>query len=267
MGEGEASCCNDPQKAFIGLYLGYIAIVFVTWQSTLVKPLRLLATFVHEFSHALVCWLTCGDVHGIEVYNNAGGVTKYRGGCRCLIAPAGYLGEAFWGMVFVVMSGGRKTATFAASGLVAALLVSLCYSPNRTMVFLNLFYAVVTLAFIMVEWYIFTPILHFVTLLYGVFLSTYAVADIFNHLVVRSQPGSDAYAMYEESVHCCQPRCIGVTWMILAIVMQFFGIWLALILMSNECEDGGWFECLFDNKLDLDFPDWKMDGDWSFWDK
>jgi|Transcript_3656 hypothetical protein len=262
---GEASCCDEPQYAFIFLYIVYFVLVLVTWGSVMVYPLRLLATFVHEMSHAMACWLTGGEVHAIEVYENAGGVTKYAGGCRCIIAPAGYLGEAFWGMVFVVLSGGRKTATFAASGLVLALLISLCYSPNRTMVYLNLCYAVFTLAFIFVEWFAFTPILAFVTLLYGVFLGTYAVADIFSHLIMHTSRRSDAYHMYQETGRCacCQPKCIGVQWMIWAILFQLTGIWFALILMSEECQNSGWFECIFHSKFDLDFPniDWP---EWNF---
>ena len=257
----EATCCNDPQYAFIGLYLAYLALVFLTWQSIIVKPMRLLATFVHEMSHAMACWITGGKVRGIEVYQNAGGVTKYVGGCQCIIAPAGYLGEAFWGMVFVILGGGRKTATFAASGLVLSLLIALCYSPNRTMVWLNLFYALVTMGFILIEWFVFSPILTYVILFYGVFLGAYAVADIFDHLIVRSNPQSDAYAMYEESGRCCLPRCWGVQWVLWAILFQLIGFWLALILISDECQDCGWWECLFQSKFDLDFPE--LFHDWN----
>ena len=264
--DNDASCCNEPQKAFIYLYLVYLALVFITWETIIAKPMRLLTTSVHEISHAIACWLTGGQVHGIEVYENEGGVTKYVGGCRCLIAPAGYLGEAFWGMVFVVLSGGRRTATGAATGLIIALLISLCYAPNRVMVILNICYALVTLAFVLVEWFLFTPILAYIVLLYGVFIGTYAGFDIFSHLIVRSVPGSDSYAMYEESSRCCQPRCVGITWLITAIILQLLGIWLALILMSDECEEDGWFECVFHSKFDLDFPD--MEGwwpdDWDF---
>ena len=42
------------------------------------KPMKLIAVFVHEMSHATACWLTCGKVEGIEVHLNEGGVTKYR---------------------------------------------------------------------------------------------------------------------------------------------------------------------------------------------
>lgn len=265
---GASICCNEPQYAFLLLYIFYLALVCLTWGSIIVKPLRLLATFVHEMSHAIVCWLTCGEVRGIEVYDNAGGVTKYAGGCRCCIAAAGYLGEAFWGMLFVVLSGGRKTATVAAIGLVVSLLVSLCYSPNRCMVILNLSYAVVTLVFLYVEWFVFSPIVAYVILLYGVFLGTYAILDIWYHLVVNSIPGSDSYALYEESVRCCPPRCIGVQWLIFAILFQLMGLFMGLVLMSNECEDIGWFECVFNEKVDMDFEGWHWDGakDWNWGD-
>lgn len=247
--EGEGTtCCNESQTAFALLYLGYLVLVMLTWGSILVKPMRLMATFVHEMSHAIACWLTCGSVHGIEVFDNAGGVTKFRGGCRCLISPAGYLGEAFWGMIFTVMSGGRKTATIASCGFIISLLVSLCYSPNKVMVYLNLFYALLTSAFVYIEWYVFTPILAYVVLLYGVFLSTYAIGDIWSHLVVRTIEGSDAYAAYEESNRCCYPKFIGTQWLVVAIFLQLFGIWLGVVLMSEECDDLGWMECAFSDR-------------------
>ena len=53
------------------------------------KPLKLIAVFVHEFGHATACWMTGGKVTGIEVQSNEGGVTKYVGGWRWFIIPAG----------------------------------------------------------------------------------------------------------------------------------------------------------------------------------
>jgi hypothetical protein len=263
---GDVSCCNEPQVAFIFLYLIYLTCVLLLGDTVIARPMRLLATAVHEISHALACWLTCGRVLKLEVYENAGGVTHYQGGMRCLIAPAGYLGEAFWGMVFVVLSGGRRTATAAAVGLVLALTGSLCYSPNRVLVILTVGYVVVTLAFVFIEWFWFSPILAYVILLFGVFLGTYAVIDIFSHLILRSRPGSDSYDLYEQSGKCCPPRCIATVWLFVAVILQLFAVWLALILMSEECEDEGWFECVFDSKLDLDLEefDWWPD-EWG-WD-
>jgi hypothetical protein len=55
------------------------------------KPMKLIAVFVHEFSHAIACWMTGGKVTGMEVKSNEGGVTKYVGGWRWFIIPAGEL--------------------------------------------------------------------------------------------------------------------------------------------------------------------------------
>lgn len=58
---------------------------------------------------------------------NTGGVTKYRGGCRIFIIPAGYVGCAFWAGLFVSMSGSRIGGTIVAAGMSSALLISLWY--------------------------------------------------------------------------------------------------------------------------------------------
>ena len=250
---------NEEQSAFVLLYLLYLCVASVTANTSIATPLRLLTTFVHEFSHAAACWLTGGSVHQIEVFSNAGGVTRYRGGCRCIITSAGFLGEALWGMFFVVMSGGRKTATVAAGVLIACLLVSLCYSPNRTMVILAVFYSLFTFACIWIEWYIFTPLLHFVILYFGVFMSYIATTDIYEHTVVRVSPGSDAYALYEEYGRCCLPRCVGFSWFLTAILLQIAAFIMDFMLLSEECENQGWFECIFDTRVD--FHDWKWDFD------
>jgi hypothetical protein len=269
MAEGDdnnvlSSCCNEPQIAFCTLYVAFLVFVFITRRMSIVKPMRLIAVFLHEMSHAVACWLTCGRVMGIEVYNNEGGVTKYIGGCRILIIPAGYIGCAFWGMVFVILSGGRKTATFAASAFVVALLITLCYSPNRTMVYLNLGYAAVTAIFIALEWFVFSPLITYIILFYGVCIGTFAIFDIVDGLILRTVKGSDAYACWE-IMPCCLPRCVGVQWMLVAIFFQFFGLWWALVLLSEECEDQSWGQCFH-----INLPEWELDFDhldfWDGWD-
>lgn len=261
------SCCNDEQTLFIVLYIAFAAITFALGYSLILKPMRLITVFLHEMSHAIACWITGGDVMQLQVYENEGGVTRYIGGTRCLIIPAGYIGASFLGMIFVILSGGRTTATVAASLFTFSLLLALCYSPNKTMVYLCLSYAVLTLSFIIVEWYYYTPILQFVILFYGVFTSMFAVADIYDDTVQRSVQGSDAYACSTEVFKCCTPQCIGVQWALIAIIFQLFAIWVALVEMSDECEDLGWFECIHLSvdlhDFDLTERNWDFDG---FWD-
>ena len=198
---------NDPQIFFMVLYVGYIVLILFFHNTFILYPFRLLTTFLHEISHAIACWITCGDVHKIRVFDNEGGVTHYAGGCRVLIIPAGYVGSAIWGSLFVMFSGGRRTATGAAGVLVGMLLISLCYAPNRTMIYLNLSYAVFTSVFIYLEWQVFTPVLNYVVLFYGAFVRIHAIFDTYQDTIRRTVLQSDAYACYEQvRVECVSTR-------------------------------------------------------------
>jgi Peptidase M50B-like len=90
-----------------------------------------------------------------------------------ILITAGYLGGAFFGGLFVVLSGNRVCATCAASGFVLALLISLRFSPNSTLTFMSLGFSVVTIAFILIDWFVYTPFIQFVTLYYGVFIGAF----------------------------------------------------------------------------------------------
>lgn len=269
MGEGakQWSCCNDEQSLFIVLYIAFAAVTFALGDSLLMKPMRLITTFLHEMSHAIACWLTGGYVRQLQVYDNEGGVTRYVGGSRCLIIPAGYIGASFFGMIFVILSGGRRTSTFAASSFTFSLLLSLCYSPNKTMIKLCSSYAFLTLAFIIVEWFYYTPILQFLILFYGVFVSMHAIVGIYEGTVIRSVEGSDAYACSHEVCTCCAPRCIGMQWAFIAIIFQIFGAWIALVEMCDECENLNWFECIHLSvdleHFNLEKRNWDFGGFWE----
>lgn len=144
-----------------------------------------------------------------------------------------------------MFSGGRKTSTCVAGVLVGLLLISLCYAPNRTMIGLNLGYAIVTSIFIFLEWQVFTPILNYVVLFYGAFVGIHAIFDTYQDTIKRTVLRSDAYACYE-ICPCCLPKCVGLQWAICNIVLQFFGIWVAMIQMSDGCDNMGWWECIND---------------------
>ena len=269
-GDGEQwSCCNDQQTLFILLYIAFCALALITWKTLVAKPMRLMSVFLHEMSHAVACWITGGDVYNIEVYHNEGGVTRYAGGCRCLIIPAGYCGTSIWSMIFVILSGGKKTATFAASVLTGSLLLALCYSPNRTLIYVSLAYAVVTSICIYIEWFVYTPLLQFVILFYGVLIGLFAIADIKDDTIVRTVQASDAYACYKEVWPCCVPKCIGLQWALFAMLCQILGIWIALAEMSDECEEKRWINCItsgngFGDIFDeFDERKWDFDGFWE----
>lgn len=60
-------CCNTSQtEAFI--VIGATALLTgILWRSAILAPIKLVAVFLHELSHALATWATCGKVSGIEV--------------------------------------------------------------------------------------------------------------------------------------------------------------------------------------------------------
>lgn len=60
-------CCNTSQiEAFV--VIGVTAILTsLLWRSAILAPIKLVAVFLHEFSHASATWLTCGEVIKIEV--------------------------------------------------------------------------------------------------------------------------------------------------------------------------------------------------------
>ena len=66
--EDPSATMNEAQIAFLVLYLVYVAITLLFHTTLAMYPFRLLTTFLHEMSHALACWVTCGDVRSIQVF-------------------------------------------------------------------------------------------------------------------------------------------------------------------------------------------------------
>lgn len=148
---------------------------------------------------------------------------------------AGYVGGAFWGAAFVALSGNRVGATVAGCIFTAALLISLKYSPNKTVVMLSLGFSILTIACMVIDWFVFTPLIEFVVLYYGVFIGFYSVRDIYDDLVVRTAEGSDAQACYK-LIPCCLPRCVGVQWGLIAIFFQALGLYIALAWLASTTD-------------------------------
>ncbi|KAL3910581.1 MAG: hypothetical protein SGILL_007638 [Bacillariaceae sp.] len=198
-----------------------------------VKPMKLIAIFIHEMGHASAAWITGGSVDKIEVYQNEGGVTNFRGGFRPAIVPAGYVGVAFWGGVFVALSGSRIGATVAAGIFMTALIVCLRYSPNAMLVGLCLGFFAITLTAVLIDWLVFSPVLEYVTLFYGVFIGWYGIMDIWDDTISRTVEGSDSHACFK-MWPCCLPRCVGVQFMCCALVCQCLGLYFALVSLMKQ---------------------------------
>jgi hypothetical protein len=238
------SCCNDEQTLFLLLYIAYVFLALITWKTLIAKPIRLIAVFIHEWCHAIACWITCGDVHRINVFENEGGVTTFAGGCRCLIIPAGYVGCSIISMIFVILSGGRTTSLIGCIVFTISLLITLCYSPNKITVYICLGYTLLNICIIVADYYWYNLLLQLLFLYYGVTIGIFSIADTYDDTVAREAKGSDSVACQQEVCIWCPSKFIGLQWAILAIFFQLIGMWFALVAMSPECEDLSWMNCM-----------------------
>ena len=86
-------------------------------------PLKVTVVLFHELGHAVMTWLTGGEVLAITLSPFEGGETVSRGGSRLLILNAGYLGSLLAGMGLLGVTrlpGGARITTFLlGAGLLA----------------------------------------------------------------------------------------------------------------------------------------------------
>jgi hypothetical protein len=81
-----------------------IALYFVPFAGYVTYPLRILVTFIHEGSHALMTLLMGGFVHSISIQPDGSGLTLSSaapGIPQMFIASAGYLGATFYGAAMI----------------------------------------------------------------------------------------------------------------------------------------------------------------------
>ena len=104
-------------------------------ETTLVYPLRLFVTFIHEASHALAALITGGQVQGFTVSSNGAGYAVTAGGNLALILPAGYLGAALFGSLLFYLSNQAPRRVRGLSifiGLALILLTVIYARPDQT---------------------------------------------------------------------------------------------------------------------------------------
>lgn len=81
-----------------------IALYFIPYAGYVTYPIRMLVTFVHEGSHALMSLLTGGSVGSISIQPDGSGLTQsylYGWAPQILVASAGYLGASLYGAAVI----------------------------------------------------------------------------------------------------------------------------------------------------------------------
>ena len=83
--------------------------------ATILYPITLLVTFLHEFGHALGAVLTGGSVDAVQISSDGSGYTVTRGGFRSVVLMGGYLGSAILGNLLFYL--GAKKERFSSISL------------------------------------------------------------------------------------------------------------------------------------------------------
>ena len=233
-------CCADEEVIFIALLFGFLLSNFFLWNNLVLRPMKLIAIFVHEMSHALACWLSGGTVlnNRIEVYEGDGGITRYEGGNALFVLSAGYIGSAFFGMIFIILSGDRIASLVAACIFLFGLVISLYLTKKSETeskdwtVGLSIGFIALTTVFILLDRFLFHPLLQFLTLYYGVFIASFAIYDLYDDLFVRSFERSDTYTCHD-LMPCCLPKFSGLLYIFIALGLLALGLYFALVWMVS----------------------------------
>ncbi|KAF5750156.1 hypothetical protein HS088_TW03G00488 [Tripterygium wilfordii] len=225
------NCCNRDQVTFLVTVGVFTVVILALWRTVLLTPFKLITVFLHEASHAIACKLTCGQVEGIQVHANEGGVTQTRGGVYWLILPAGYLGSSFWGLALILASTDLVAARVAAGCLVLALFIVLFIAKNWTLRGLCIGFII----FLAIVWVLqettTVRILRYVILFIGVMNSLFSVYDIYDDLISRRVNSSDA-EKFAEICPCCTGVGWGVIWGMISFLCLCGSVYLGLVILS-----------------------------------
>ncbi len=98
---------NYRRQALL-LAFGAFALLLVVWQlgalDSILFPLRLYVSLIHEMGHGLTAIVTGGTFVRFEVFPNGAGLAYTAGGSPFLVPQMGYLGAALFGAILLVLT-------------------------------------------------------------------------------------------------------------------------------------------------------------------
>lgn len=122
-------------EIFTFSFISLIIVIFL-WDYIFVYPLKFFVTSVHESFHGLAIIITGGEIETIKLnINGSGSITRY-GGIDLLISPAGYIGTALIGALFILASRRR---------MYSEILISICsiYVILLNIMYINSYFSIV----------------------------------------------------------------------------------------------------------------------------
>lgn len=194
------------------LAAGFLAVMLL-WNTPLVYPLKIFTVLLHELSHGLAAVLTGGRIVSLKLTADQGGLAVTAGGWQLLVASAGYLGSMFWGGLILLAAARSRTDKMI------SFVIGLTVAVATVLFVRNLFGFLFGLAFAgamaaLGRWGG-AGLNDLVLKLLGLTSILYAVIDIYSDLIVRTVPGSDAWAMSQ--LLFGPPLLWGLLWMLLAL--------------------------------------------------
>jgi len=106
----------------LALYLG-IRFFGGEYGRTILYPITLLVTFLHEFGHALGALITGGEVVSVQINSDGSGMTMTRGGSRAIILMGGYIGSALLGNLLFFLGTRNNKAPRIGLNLLSILMI------------------------------------------------------------------------------------------------------------------------------------------------
>jgi hypothetical protein len=120
---------RDERRALAIALLSSLVLWHVPFGGFVLYPFKLLATWMHEISHAVLMVATGAGFDGMEVYRDGSGLASASFGlssraASAVIAAAGYMGAPLFGVAILLASKRSRGAQVALATLGAALLLS-----------------------------------------------------------------------------------------------------------------------------------------------
>ena len=89
--------------SLIWLLTVYGILRYIPYGDTILYPITLIVTFLHEFWHAFFALITGGGVDSIDINHDGSGVARTSGWISGIILMWGYIGSAIFGNILLYM--------------------------------------------------------------------------------------------------------------------------------------------------------------------
>jgi len=214
----------------IGVLSLMFLIAFIFWDTPLIYPIKLFVVILHEVSHGLMAVITGGQIDRIEIDYRVGGVCYFRGGNLFLTASAGYLGSIFWGGLILILA--AKTKYDNIMGIITGaflVILSIFYVRNMFGFFFTLLFGI---CLIIISYKASNYVLDLVMKFLGMTSCLYAIIDIKEDLISRTNIGSDADYIAQSLGWQKLSVPIGIFWIFIALIS--FCIFLFIAGKNDE---------------------------------